>query len=94
MKNLLAFPVWIKQVFNVIKIDGTRRQKEVCTFVLGSSPEIFMLKMQYSAVIPKGSLRKEQKSHEEKAKLAVKDSESSFFNVDHDSGSSECESVC
>ena len=69
-------------------------EREVCTFVPGSSPEISMLKMQYSAAIPKGSLKKEQKSHGEKAKLAVKDSESSFFNADHDSGSSECESVC
>ena len=59
-------------------------EKEVCTFVPGSSPEISMLKMQYSAAIPKGRLKKEQKSHGEKAKLAVKDSESSFFNADHE----------
>lgn len=70
-------------------------EREACTFVPGSSPEVSKLKIQYLAEIPKGCLQKEQKSRAENVKEAanVKDPESTFFSTNHDSGSSESESV-
>ena len=62
--SIPAFAVWIKQVSNVIKINGHKTpEREACTFVPGSSPEVSKLKIHYLAAIPKGSLQKEQKSH-------------------------------
>ena len=71
-------------------------EREACIFVSGSSPEVSKLKIQYLAAIPKGSLQKKQKGHAENVNETVnpvKDTKSTFFSADHDSASSESESV-